>query len=118
LRWAHSTVLGYVDEPLVLRRIHGENIVRDETLRLRSLVRVLRSWDAGARGPLSPTSRAVLKRALGRALRMLGMRLLRNGEKKEARAVLKGAAEQYPWDPKIWAAWLLALLPGSLLRAR
>jgi glycosyltransferase involved in cell wall biosynthesis len=88
LRIAYENQIGFVDEPLFSRRIHGSNLFFSETLnRISGLITVMTKWDNKAK-KLSEDDKKSIKQQLKTQYCRLGGYYLNKGQPAKARIAL------------------------------
>ncbi len=96
LRLAASFPAGFVDEDLVMYRIHGENESRDRGRRVRENLEVYRRWFS--RAGLSRRVRRVAARRVARYAIQLGRLRLEGGEPEGAATSFREALRARPFS--------------------
>jgi glycosyltransferase involved in cell wall biosynthesis len=116
LRVAERWQVGYVDEPLTLYRVHGENASHKLERIWRDDER-LRTWLAPRMvGYAGRFPAPALRRAQAHNMACLGTVQTLNGDPKAGRRSFAASIGMLPWRWKSWARWLATFAPRSVFR--
>jgi glycosyltransferase involved in cell wall biosynthesis len=115
LRVAYSYLIGFVDAPLFLRRIHSDNLFYNNLLyEILSLIRIMENWEEKALS-LSKTDKETVKNNLRRQYCRLGIYYIGQCDPDNARPALKQSLEHRFSSIGI-TYYALAMLPPFVLR--
>jgi hypothetical protein len=89
LRVAYSYQIGFINAPLLLRRLHGNNLFYSSKLNeIFSLIKIIEKWEEKALA-LPKVDRATIKHKLGREYCRLGIYYLSQCDPNKAHLALK-----------------------------
>ena len=120
---ASNFQFGYIDAVHVIYHVHDAN--SSLASNANSIDKQVRLYLAMANGFERLASLQVLSASDKRVLRMriarlyfwnIGYNMLwQNGRRREAHRMFKRGLRYYPWDPRFWKTWILAILRNQFL---